>query len=63
MKRMRQYFQRHRFVYWLVLVAINFVVYRGGALLFGPPPWFFVVGMSLAMPTAFLFILSQSEKH
>ena len=60
---MQRYFQRQKFVHWLVLVAVNFAVYGGGQTLFGPPHWLFVIGMSLVSPTAFLFILSQSEKH
>jgi hypothetical protein len=63
MKQVQHYFRGHKFIFWLALVVISFAVYAGGQALFGPPHWFFVIGMSIAQPTEIVLISNISGKR
>lgn len=64
MKRMRQILRQNKFLYWSVLAVTSFAIYTGGQALIGRPDWFYVIGMSLIVPTImYLFTLIPRDKH
>jgi hypothetical protein len=61
MKQLRQYFQRHRFMLWLALVPVSFILFGVPQLLLGRPHWMFIALMMFAMPTAILWGLRGKD--
>ena len=63
MKRFQQILQRNHFIFWLVQVGAIFVALVGVQALMGRPDWYWVIGMSLIVPTVmYLFTLVRSDR-
>ena len=64
MKRFQQILRRNKFIFWLVQVGAIFAVLVGIEALLGRPDWFWVIGMSLIVPTVLylLFALDSSDR-
>jgi hypothetical protein len=63
MKHFQQILQRNKFIFWLVEVGTIFAVLVGIQALRGRPDWYWVIGMSLIVPTVmYLFTLVQSDR-
>ena len=63
MKRFQQVLQRNKFLFWLVQVGAMFAVLVGIEALRGRPDWFWVLGMSLIVPTVmYLFTLVSRDR-
>ena len=63
MKRFQQILQHNKFIFWLAQVGAIFAVLVGVQTLLGRPDWFWVIGMSLIVPTVmYLFSLVPNER-
>jgi hypothetical protein len=63
MEQLRQYFKRHRFILWLALIPVSFVIFGMPQFLLGTPHWMFIIIMILAIPTAILWGLRGKDWH
>ena len=52
---MRRYLRRHKFISWLISVAVTFFVFSTVYNFLGPPHWVFVILYSVALPTGVFF--------
>ena len=51
MDKVRNYFQHHPFLHWLLSVGITFVVMMSVGLLLHEKDWPFLIALSVAVPT------------
>ncbi len=62
MDKVRNYFQRHPVLHWLMSVAVTSCVLTGVGLLLHEKDWLFLIGMSVVVP-AIMAVLRGVQKR